>query len=508
MISVFVVIATAGILFRNEELELLGRGTRFVRAIDYRIQYAMYDPAARQGATAALSLATTSPAYAGDAASVPVLLYHGIVREADRFSLTEETFKDQLFALKRAGYETITLEEFEAFLAGERELPARSFLLTFDDGRMDSYERADPLLAALDYSAVMFVATQSSLDAPREHSDYYIDTEDLRRMLTSGRWEVASHARQETGGMIAIEGGTRQGNFLSNRGWRPELGRLETAEEYAARAVQEIKQSKTELEETFSVPVTAFSYPFGDYGQQTDNMPEAGEVIADAVRSAYAVAFRQVWPRDPDFSENYPVDNVIRLRRIEVDTSWGGDELLAFLERTAAKPLPYTDPLDTDAGWKHSWGILNLEGGRLTLGASTEGAGAFTFLDGTRGWRAYRYEVDASRAPGTTLSLIARYQNGDNYVTCSFDDERLLIDERVGGSMRRLAEKPAPIPSEGTFAMRVEGNTASCESGDTVIYSAILSESLDSGGIGLRTWSETLGAAKVSVDELRVTPLP
>jgi hypothetical protein len=96
------------------------------------------------------------------ATDVPVLLYHGVVAKSDRFSLTADQLKEQLFALKKAGYQTIRLTDFEAWKKGERELAARSFLLTFDDGRNDSYDGADPLLKALDFTAVMFVATHLS----------------------------------------------------------------------------------------------------------------------------------------------------------------------------------------------------------------------------------------------------------------------------------------------------------------------------------------------------------
>src|SRR5688572_19967034 len=89
-----------------------------------------------------------SPAAAetGSWKGIPVLLYHGIVRKPDRFNMTMEVFKDQMFALKRAGYRTVTLHDFQSFMRGEMELPAKSFLLTFDDGRADSYEGAEPIL--------------------------------------------------------------------------------------------------------------------------------------------------------------------------------------------------------------------------------------------------------------------------------------------------------------------------------------------------------------------------
>ena len=45
--------------------------------------------------------------------SVPVIVYHGIPESniPDTFGISIEKFKDQLFALKKAGYETITTNE-------------------------------------------------------------------------------------------------------------------------------------------------------------------------------------------------------------------------------------------------------------------------------------------------------------------------------------------------------------------------------------------------------------
>jgi len=202
----------------------------------------------------------------GTAPALPVLVYHGIVAKTDRFSLTEEKFKDQLFTLKRAGYQTIRLADFLAFERGETTLPAKSFLLTFDDGRADSYERGDPILEALGYSAVMFVATEDSLDAPSRHASYYLSKDELARMQASGRWEIGSHARQVGHGFVAIDANGTQGNFLSNREWLTSAGRLETDDEYAKRVDDELGTAKNQLADAFGKPIIAFSYPFSDFG--------------------------------------------------------------------------------------------------------------------------------------------------------------------------------------------------------------------------------------------------
>ncbi|MDP3953787.1 MAG: hypothetical protein Q8Q06_00005, partial [bacterium] len=92
------------------------------------------------------------------ATSVPVLIYHGILKDEDAsgFNISIDKFKDQMFALKKAGYETITSETLYKYMKEGLELPEKSIVITFDDGRLDSLYNGNPTLKALDYQAIMF----------------------------------------------------------------------------------------------------------------------------------------------------------------------------------------------------------------------------------------------------------------------------------------------------------------------------------------------------------------
>jgi hypothetical protein len=106
-------------------------------------------------------------ANAKKASSIPILLYHGVINnpnwQPDGVSISLDDFRQQMFALKKSGYQTIKLEDYLAFTKGEKELPEKSFILTFDDGRKDSYYPVDPILRVLGYTAVMNVITGRSL---------------------------------------------------------------------------------------------------------------------------------------------------------------------------------------------------------------------------------------------------------------------------------------------------------------------------------------------------------
>ncbi|MES2216090.1 MAG: polysaccharide deacetylase family protein, partial [Patescibacteria group bacterium] len=231
------------------------------RAFSYGINYTTSDSTSRHISLAALGnlvnpgKITISTATTTVARDVPVLLYHGIVDESDRFSMTPKTFADQMFTLKRAGYHTVSLEDFNAFLRGEKVLDNGSFVLTFDDGRLDSYYGADPVLQALGFTAVMYVATADSLHVDRPLPSYYLHEGLLSRMVRSGRWELGSHAIQESGGFVPVDASGTKGNFLSNKMWLGDKGRLENDDEFRTRITRELTASKKDLQDIFGISV-------------------------------------------------------------------------------------------------------------------------------------------------------------------------------------------------------------------------------------------------------------
>lgn len=447
----------------------------------------------------------------GIAKDVPVLLYHGITNTVDRFSVTPVTFKEQMYALKEAGYETITMAEFEDFLNSKTELPSKSFLLTFDDGRLDSYTGADPILEALDYTAVMFISSHDSIRPEIKYHNYYLRIPILERMVASGRWELGSHAVQQPlgpGGKITIDADGTLDNFLSNKRWLVEESRLETDAEYKARIEYDLTTSKKEIEKTFNVEITSISYPFGDYGQLTVNNPGAEDVIIPIIAANYKLAFEQVGPDYPLSASNYPGDDLLHLRRVEVPAGWSGSQLLALLGAASSKTLPYVDGLTTGAPWKHNWGHVELSDGTLSLGAIPSTTGAFAFLDGAQDWTDYLYDVTVDSKKTGHVSLIARYRNEGNFISCAFRPERVAIIERKNGVYTTLATVANPVvPPDGdvSLGISVQGSEVECYEGSRM---ALRFEGIDpylsQGGIGAQVWNQDPGLANAFISRVSV----
>ncbi|MDZ7291259.1 MAG: polysaccharide deacetylase family protein [candidate division KSB1 bacterium] len=79
---------------------------------------------------------------------IPVFVFH---------SVEPVTFEAQLKFLARNRYRTLGGEEFRAAIAGERNIPERSVLLTFDDGLATLWTVAYPLLRKYGFRAVSFI---------------------------------------------------------------------------------------------------------------------------------------------------------------------------------------------------------------------------------------------------------------------------------------------------------------------------------------------------------------
>lgn len=100
------------------------------------------------------------------ARALPVLMYHHVSPSPGLVTISPAHFAAQIDWLKRAGWQTVGCAELAAFLDGA-SLPAKSVLLSFDDGYLDNYVHAHPILAAAGMRAVLFGISARFGEGPR-----------------------------------------------------------------------------------------------------------------------------------------------------------------------------------------------------------------------------------------------------------------------------------------------------------------------------------------------------
>ena len=103
------------------------------------------------------------------AMSLPVLMYHYINDCPNPIAVSRRLFEEQCRVLAENGWRGVGLAEAGAFLEQGEPLPARSFLMTFDDGYLDNYLYAMPIMARYGHKGIMCAVANriEEGDAPR-----------------------------------------------------------------------------------------------------------------------------------------------------------------------------------------------------------------------------------------------------------------------------------------------------------------------------------------------------
>ncbi|MBN2490516.1 MAG: tetratricopeptide repeat protein [Planctomycetes bacterium] len=258
---------------------------------------------------------------------LPILVYHGVSDDMQPATIHAARLRDHFRALRDAGYVTIGQQDVEAWLAGERALPERAILITFDDARLDNLQHADPALREFRFKAVQFVPT-ARIEARRT---FHMSWDDLRALLASGRWEVGAHGHRAHD-RVDIDAAGASSPFLAARRWRKGEQRLETREEYAGRIEEDYRACKEALEHGLGlerVPFYAFS--FNDFGQsEVSNAPWIFEANEQALTRHYRRGLHQsggAYNIRTETGTHY-------LARLSVPLHWSGEELVESLRRS------------------------------------------------------------------------------------------------------------------------------------------------------------------------------
>jgi peptidoglycan/xylan/chitin deacetylase (PgdA/CDA1 family) len=449
------------------------------------------------------------------ALSVPVLVFHGLADEEDNqknantnnegLNMTRGQFWDQMLTLKKNGWQTINIEDFEAFLQGKKQVPNKSFLLTFDDGRRDSFYNADPILQTLGFNASLFVITNKSFGS-RSGSTYYLSENELEMVERTGRWSIQSHGKDDHD-QYSIDAENHQGNFLTNKLWKVQEQRTETEEEYESRINSDLEISKNEIEGIFHNRVIGFAYPFSDYGDHSQNFPEVSSILRNAVNSHYSLAFYQTSANDPD-SFNHPWQNGETsglIKRIKFPSVFSGEELLAYLNTSAQKTLPFTDDFNKETGWRKTWGSLMFKKGEFSIGASDQTTGGAVFLAGSGSWPKYTFSVLPKDINGESVTLVSNYVNDQNYLECTYTDKFVRLAQTINGKKEIIFEQRLlKRQMFDELGIARESNTLECLLGDQTVLSSDIMPISSAGLIGIKTWDKEVGKSTFVIEKAEV----
>ena len=188
----------------------------------------------------------------------PVLCYHRIGGPAELgvTRVAKSVFARQMTTLARAGWKTLTLDQFAERLQpgySAFRTPLAAFLLTFDDGYASLAEHVYPLLADVGFTATTFLIT-----------DYVgrLNTWDVRYT-----WRRLAHLDWDTVGRWQARGFDFASHTASHQRltWLPD-----------GQATAELERSRdTLLHRLGREAVRAVAYPFGARDERIERLAAA-----------------------------------------------------------------------------------------------------------------------------------------------------------------------------------------------------------------------------------------
>src|SRR5437868_5974986 len=220
-------------------------------------------------AIAAASVAAASPKITkpvvDQTAQTLIFCYHRLVDKV-RYPGTEITpaaFEAQMKELKDKGVTVISMQDLLAWKRGEKNIPPRCAVITFDDGWKSQYEVAWPILKKFGYPVTMFIYTEGVRGGSLGGGGA-ITWEQLADMRDNGvdiEAHSATHQDLREGHTITViePGGKRSRKKL-------------TGADYEKWVQNEVVGCKELLEQRLGIKVNCFAVPFGNYNEHVKEL--------------------------------------------------------------------------------------------------------------------------------------------------------------------------------------------------------------------------------------------
>lgn len=199
------------------------------------------------------------PVPSGNQLRIPILYYHYIGNnpnpadlQRNALSISPDKFDEQMGYLKNNGYTTISLDTLYAALKNKASISNKSVILTFDDGYIDFFYNAYPILRKYGFSATVFIPTGLM------GRGAYLTWSQIKEMSSSGFILFGSHSVHHYS-LISLS---------------KEI------------MINEITESKRVLQEQLGIPINFMAYPYGSTNSQ---------VISEVIKAGFIGAVG-TWP--------------------------------------------------------------------------------------------------------------------------------------------------------------------------------------------------------------------
>jgi peptidoglycan/xylan/chitin deacetylase (PgdA/CDA1 family) len=207
------------------------------------------------------SIVFSSTTFADDTINIPILCYHNLNPTVPgSMNMTPQKFEAQLKWLKDNGFTIIPLKEAVEYLQGKRtSLPAKSVVITADDGWQSVYTYMFPLIKKYNIPVTLFIYPQTISEG--KHA---MTWNELKTLQQTGLFDI-------------------QGHTYWHPNFKQEKKRLSPAA-YEKFVKVQLVDSKKILEDKLGSKITLLAWPFGIYDDYLEQQAaKAGYVMAFSI---------------------------------------------------------------------------------------------------------------------------------------------------------------------------------------------------------------------------------
>ncbi len=185
--------------------------------------------------------------------NIPVLMYHHVKPNKDMVSITPKNFEEQISTLNKMKFHFYSIDEFIDVINGTAKIK-KGVLITFDDGFVDNWIWAYPILKKYNAKATIFITPKRMpKHGIRDDSFKPAPHRSFARLPDISQEFISLEEMQLMSELIDFQSHT--------------MTHLRCTQQ-TNQTKAEIKESKLYIEQLTNKPCKAFAWPYGDNNQE------------------------------------------------------------------------------------------------------------------------------------------------------------------------------------------------------------------------------------------------
>ena len=380
------------------------------------------------------------------------LSYPGVSRDGSDSLFAKKQLQRQLEALTNQGYETISQQDILDFYNDKKPLPEKALFLAFEDGRTDTSVFVNPLLKKYNYKATL-LSFANKLD---ENDKRFLQPSHLKQMKKSGFWELGSNGNRLT----YINIFNKEGTFLNIRDDEEVLNKdeIDSYNHFSMDFIRDQYLIPSENRVEMEKRITNDYQEMRDvYQRKLGAMPgvymimhanglynSANKLVTEVNDKEIRKTFNMHFNQEGD-TYNTKEKELYNLTRVQPKTSWSTNHLLMKILSDTNQEVAFVRGNENQAKqWKEIESAAEFRDNTIILTSKARKHGKLVLTESTNKDIQFTGKVGGT-AEGQQSIYLRRSNNGDSYIKVSFENDHLVIEEKVAGQLKELLEtKPIP----------------------------------------------------------------